>query len=54
MIMILSKKKNYDIKKNNQRDYRNKRYYGYDDRHNLEGPINNHSVYVSVYTKKKE
>jgi len=43
-----------DIKKNNQRDYRNKRYYGYDDRHNLEGPINNHSVYVSVYTKKKE
>ena len=43
-----------DIKKNNQRDYRNKRYYGYDDRHNLEGPINNHSVYVSIYTKKKE
>jgi hypothetical protein len=43
-----------DIKKNSQRDYRNKRYYGYDDRHNLEGPINNHSVYVSVYTKKKE
>lgn len=43
-----------DVKKNIQKDYKNKRYYGYDDRHNLEGTINNHSVYVSVYTKKKE
>ena len=41
-----------DIKKINQRDYRNKRYYGYDDRHNLEGTVNNHSVYASVYSKK--
>lgn len=43
-----------DVKKNIQKDYKNKRYYGYDDRHNLEGTINNHSVYVSIYTKKKE
>ena len=41
-----------DIKKSYQKEFKNKRYYGYDDRHNLEGPINNHTVYVSVYTKK--
>ena len=41
-----------DIKKANQKEFKTKRYYGYDDRHNLEGTINNHSVYVSVYSKK--
>jgi len=41
-----------DVKKSYQKEFKNKRYYGYDDRHNLEGPINNHTVYVSVYTKK--
>ena len=41
-----------DIKKTYQKEIKNKRYYGYDDRHNLEGIINNHSVYVSVYSKK--
>ena len=41
-----------DIKKSYQKEFKNKGYYGYDDRHNLEGPINNHTVYVSVYTKK--
>ena len=30
-----------------------KNYYGYDERHNLEGLINNHSYYVSVYSRKK-
>ena len=31
----------------------NKRYYGFDDRHNLEGNvINNHTYYESVYSKK--
>jgi len=42
------------IKNPETKDYKNKRYYGYDDRHNLEGTINNHSVYVSVYTKKEK
>ena len=32
--------------------FKAKNYYGYDERHNLEGPINNHSYYVSVYSKK--
>ena len=30
-----------------------KNYYGFDERHNLEGVINNHSYYVSLYSKKK-
>ena len=41
-----NKYKNNDKQKN--------RYYGYDDRHNLEGPINNHTTYVSKYTKKAD
>ena len=30
-----------------------KRYYGYDDRHNLEDTINNHSYYESLYSNKR-
>ena len=41
-----------DIKKSYQKEFKNKKYYGYDDRHNLEGTINNHTTYVSKYTKK--
>ena len=44
---------NSDMKNSYQKDFKNKRYYGYDDRHNLEGTINNHTIYVSVYTKKE-
>ena len=33
--------------------FKGKNYYGYDERHNLEGIINNHSYYVSLYSKKK-
>ena len=44
---------NNDMKNSYQKDFKNKRYYGYDDRHNLEGTINNHTIYVSVYTKKE-
>ena len=33
--------------------FKGKNYYGYDERHNLEGVINNHSYYVSLYSKKK-
>ena len=29
-----------------------KTYYGYDERHTLEGSINNHTTYVSVYSRK--
>ena len=43
-----------DVKKSYQKEFKNKRYYGYDDRHNLEGPINNHTTYVSKYTKKAD
>ena len=41
-----------DMKKSYQKEFKNKKYYGYDDRHNLEGTINNHTTYVSKYTKK--
>ena len=41
-----------DIKKSYQKEFKTKRYYGYDDRHNLEGTINNHSFRVSVYSAK--
>ena len=35
-------------------NFKEKRYYGYDDRHNLESNmILNHSYYESIYTKKK-
>jgi hypothetical protein len=37
------------IKKNNGKM---KTYYGYDERHTLEGSINNHTTYVSVYSRK--
>ena len=43
-----------EIKKESKNDVKSKRYYGYDDRHYLEGIVNNHSMYVSVYTKKAE
>ena len=43
---------NKDIKKSYQKEFKTKRYYGYDDRHNLEGTINNHSFRVSVYSAK--
>ena len=33
--------------------FKGKNYYGFDERHNLEGIINNHSYYVSLYSKKK-
>ena len=39
-------------KKISDKIFKTKNYYGYDERHNLEGPINNHSYYVSVYSKK--
>ena len=43
-----------DSRNNHQKDIKNKRYYGYDDRHNLEGIINNHSIYYSNYTSKAD
>ena len=43
-----------DSRNNHQKDIKNKRYYGYDDRHNLEGIINNHSIYYSNYTTKTD
>ena len=42
-----SNKKVYD------KSFKMKNYYGYDERHNLEGTINNHSYYVSLYSKRK-
>ena len=43
-----------DSRNNHQKDNKRKRYYGYDDRHNLEGTINNHSIYYSVHTTKTD
>ena len=52
-----NKKNSGNIKKQNSKIFNNefkvKNYYGYDERHNLEGPINNHSYFASVYSKKK-
>ena len=48
-----TKVKNQNEKKYNNTEFKIKDYYGYDERHNLEGPINNHSYYISVYSKKK-
>ena len=44
---------NKSFKKFSNKDFKTKNYYGYDERHNLEGTINNHSYYVSVYSRKK-
>ena len=44
---------NQSNKKIDDKEAKVKNYYGYDERHNLEGSINNHSYYVSVYSKKK-
>ena len=43
---------------NNQNNKKNesikaKNYYGFDERHNLEGTINNHSYHISIYSRKK-
>ena len=48
----LNNDKTKDVNKLYQKEIINKRYYGYDDRHNLEGTVNNHSLYASVYSKK--
>ena len=53
-----NKKFNKNINKNQNQNlldkgFKGKNYYGYDERHNLEGIINNHSYYVSLYSKKK-
>ena len=51
-----NKKNSGNIKKQNNKisnnEFKVKNYYGYDERHNLEGPINNHSYFVSVYSRK--
>ena len=44
---------NQNFKKNSDKGFKSKNYYGYDERHNLEGTINNHSYYVSVCSRKK-
>ena len=40
-------------KKNPEENLISKNYYGYDDRNNLEGAINNHSYFESIYSRKK-
>jgi hypothetical protein len=41
------------FKKMPDKNFKIKNYYGYDERHNLEGTINNHSYYVSVYSRQQ-
>ena len=41
-----------DVKKSYQKEFKTKRYYGYDDRHNLEDTINNHvenDIYIEPF-----
>ena len=44
---------NQNTKKIFDKGIKGKNYYGCDERHNLEGTINNHSYYVSLYSRKK-
>ena len=48
-----TKTDNENIKSKGEWGSKTKNYDGFDERHNLEGTINNHSYYVSVYSKKK-
>ena len=54
---IKYKKNNYTNRQNNPKNtgqrFISKNYYGYDDRYNLEGAINNHSYFESIYSRKK-
>ena len=42
---------NQNVKKNE--GIKAKNYYGFDERHNLEGIINNHTYHISIYSRKK-
>ena len=44
----LNKYRNIQMNQN-----KTKNYYGYDDRHNLEDTINNHSYYESLHSNKR-
>ena len=50
--IILNDTNNQIGKKITESSFKTKKYYGYDS-YNLEGAINNHSYYESVYSKKK-
>ena len=49
---ITNDTKNQIGKKIIENGFKTKKYYGYDS-YNMEGTINNHSYYESVYSKKK-
>jgi len=40
-------------KRTSDKNFKSKNYYGYDDVNNIEGAINNHSYFESVYSRKK-
>ena len=40
-------------KRISDKNFKSKNYYGYDDVNNIEGAINNHSYFESVYSNKK-
>ena len=40
-------------KRISDKNFKSKNYYGYDDVNNVEGAINNHSYFESVYSRKK-
>ena len=41
-------------KRISDKNFKSKNYYGYDDVNNVEGAINNHSYFESVYSRKNE
>ena len=41
-------------KRTSDKNFKSKNYYGYDEVNNIEGAINNHSYFESVYSRKKD
>ena len=50
---INSNPNNQISKRKSDKNFKSKNYYGYDEANNMEGAINNHSYFESVYTRKK-
>ena len=50
---INSNANNQISKRKSDKNFKSKNYYGYDEANNMEGAINNHSYFESVYSRKK-
>ena len=52
ILIDINVSKKYNRYRDNKRQNKQNSYYGYDDRHNLEDTINNHSYYESLHSNK--